>query len=162
LPARAPLTWRSSMTGSRQEVWRRHSTAPSPAPAKERIVLDHVGIEVSDYDRSKIFYELALKPLGMELLMEPMPVACGFGLPGDGKPFFWITARGKPAASGVHVAFTAPSRDVVDAFHEAALAAGAQDNGGPGEREIYHPHYYGAFVLDPDGNNVEAVCHKPA
>ena len=122
-------------------------------------MLDHIGVEVSDYERSKAFYTEALKPLGLELLMEPVPGAGGFGEPADQKPFFWIGARGGPAASGTHVAFEAPSTDVVDAFHTAALAAGAQDNGGPGKREIYHPNYYGAYVLDPDGNNVEAVFH---
>ena len=123
-------------------------------------MLDHVGLEVSDYERSKAFYTEALKPLGLELLMEPVPGAGGFGLPADQKPFFWIATRGGPAASGVHVAFAAPSTEIVDAFHAAALAAGAQDNGGPGKRPIYHPHYYGAYVLDPDDNNVEAVCHS--
>ncbi len=123
-------------------------------------MLDHVGIEVSDYERSRAFYGEALKPLGMELLMEPVPGAGGFGMPADQKPFFWITARERPAVSGAHVAFGAPSVEVVDAFHAAAVAAGAEDNGGPGKREIYHPNYYGAFVLDPDGNNVEAVCHS--
>ena len=125
-------------------------------------MLDHVGVEVSDYERSKAFYTQALEPLGLELLMEPVPGAGGFGLTANQKPFFWISARGRPAVSGVHVAFEAPSTEVVDAFHAAALAAGAQDNGGPGKREIYHPHYYGAFVLDPDGNNVEAVFHGAA
>ena len=124
-------------------------------------MLDHLGLEVSDYQRSKAFYEKALKPLGLAVLMEPASNACGFGLPSEGKPFFWIGAR-RRAVSGVHVAFATGSREVVDAFHAAALAAGAEDNGGPGVREIYHPHYYGAFVLDPDGNNVEAVCHVPA
>ena len=123
-------------------------------------MLDHLGIDVSDYERSKAFYSAALKPLGLELLMEPVPNACGFGRPADQKPFFWIADRGNPGA--VHVAFAAPDRETVDAFHDAALAAGATDNGGPGVREIYHPSYYGAFVLDPDGNNVEAVCHLPA
>jgi catechol 2,3-dioxygenase-like lactoylglutathione lyase family enzyme len=78
----------------------------------------------------------------------------------DQKPFFWISGRGHPAVSGVHVAFEAPSTEVVDAFYAAALAAGGQDNGAPGKREIYHPGYYGAYVLDPDGNNVEAVFHR--
>ena len=123
-------------------------------------MLDHVGLEVSDYESSKAFYNDALKPLRMELLMEPHPSACGYGLAADQKPFFWISARGRPAVSGAHVAFQVPSTEMVDAFHAAALAAGAQDNGGPGKREIYHPSYYGAFVLDPDGNNVEAVCHS--
>jgi catechol 2,3-dioxygenase-like lactoylglutathione lyase family enzyme len=123
-------------------------------------MLDHVGLEVSDYERSKAFYTEALKPLGLELLMEPVDGAGGFGLAADQKPFFWIATRGGPAVSGAHVAFAAPSTEIVDAFHAAALAAGATDNGGPGKREIYHPHYYGAYVLDPDANNVEAVCHS--
>jgi catechol 2,3-dioxygenase-like lactoylglutathione lyase family enzyme len=122
-------------------------------------MLDHVGFGVSDYERSKAFYEKALAPLGLTVLMEPMAQAAGFGE--AGKPFFWIETRG-PTAQGVHVAFAAESRETVDAFHAAALEAGGIDNGAPGVREIYHPHYYGAYVLDPDGNNVEAVCHKPA
>ena len=122
-------------------------------------MLDHVGLEVRDYDRSKAFYEQALAPLGLKLLMEPVEGACGFGGE-DGKPFFWVSTRGRPPVSGAHVAFEADGREVVDAFHAAALAAGAEDNGAPGRREIYHPNYYGAFVLDPDGNNVEAVCHR--
>ncbi|MGH2962506.1 MAG: VOC family protein [Solirubrobacterales bacterium] len=123
-------------------------------------MLDHVGLDVDDYDRSREFYEKALAPLGLKLMMEPAPRVGGFG---DGRmPFFWIGARGRGPQTGVHVAFTAESREVVDAFHAAALEAGATDNGGPGVREIYHPDYYGAFVLDPDGNNVEAVCHTPA
>lgn len=92
--------------------------------------------------------------------MEPIAGVGGFGI--EGKPFFWIGCRGRPAQTGVHVAFAAESREQVAAFHAAALEAGASDNGGPGVREIYHPNYYGAFVLDPDGNNVEAVCHLPA
>jgi catechol 2,3-dioxygenase-like lactoylglutathione lyase family enzyme len=110
-------------------------------------MLDHLGLDVSDYERSQAFYEKALAPLGLKLMMEPAP---GIG------------TRGRAAQSGVHVAFTADSRKTVDSFHAAALDAGATDNGGPGVREIYHPNYYGAFVLDPDGNNVEAVCHEPA
>jgi catechol 2,3-dioxygenase-like lactoylglutathione lyase family enzyme len=124
-------------------------------------VLDHIGIDVSDYQRSKAFYSDALAPLGIELLMEPVPNAAGFGRPDERKPFFWVFDR-EHVNQGTHVAFTAPDRATVDAFHAAALAAGATDNGGPGVREIYHPNYYGAFVLDPDGNNVEAVCHSPA
>ncbi len=118
--------------------------------------LDHVGLDVSDYATSKAFYEKVLAPLGMKLLMEPVDDVGGFGAD---FPFFWIGKRDRGPDSGVHVAFTAESRKAVDAFHAAALEAGATDNGGPGLREIYHPHYYGAFVLDPDGNNVEAVCH---
>jgi catechol 2,3-dioxygenase-like lactoylglutathione lyase family enzyme len=120
--------------------------------------IDHIGLDVSDYDRSRVFYEKALEPLGIKVLMEPAPGVCGFG--GD-FPFFWIGRRDLGPSTGTHVAFTAKDREMVDAFHAAALAARGTDNGGPGVREIYHPSYYGAFVLDPDGNNVEAVTHKP-
>jgi catechol 2,3-dioxygenase-like lactoylglutathione lyase family enzyme len=118
--------------------------------------LDHVGLDVSDYERSKAFYEQALAPLGLRLMLEHPGVA-GFG---DEYPFFWIGERGQGPDSGTHVAFRVDDRATVDAFHDAALAAGGRDNGGPGIRELYHPTYYGAFVLDPDGNNVEAVCHR--
>jgi catechol 2,3-dioxygenase-like lactoylglutathione lyase family enzyme len=120
-------------------------------------MLDHVGIEVADFARSRAFYEGALAPLGISVVMEPMPQAAGFG--DDRKPYFWVMARGRVPVSGAHVSFAAPDRDAVDAFHAAALAAGGTDNGAPGPRPIYHARYYGAFVLDPDGNNVEAVCH---
>jgi catechol 2,3-dioxygenase-like lactoylglutathione lyase family enzyme len=122
-------------------------------------MLDHVGFDVSDYERSKAFYEGALAPLGLTLLMEPAPGIGGFGE--DQKPFFWIATRGRTPATGIHVAFDTGDRGTVDAFHAAALEAGGTDNGEPGVREIYHPHYYGAYVLDPDGNNIEAVCHRP-
>jgi catechol 2,3-dioxygenase-like lactoylglutathione lyase family enzyme len=121
-------------------------------------MLDHLGFPVSDYDRSKAFYAQALAPLGLRLLMEPAPGVAGFGE--DGKPFFWIEGHGG-AVRGLHVAFDADDRASVDAFHAAALEAGGKDNCAPGLRE-YHPNYYGAYVLDPDGNNVEAVCHRPA
>jgi catechol 2,3-dioxygenase-like lactoylglutathione lyase family enzyme len=123
-------------------------------------MLDHIGIEVSDFGRSKAFYEAALEPLGIGLLME-LEGAAGFGSDtGHGpKPFFWVHARDRQIVSGAHVAFGADSPELVDAFHAAALAAGGTDNGAPGPRPIYHPGYYGAFVLDPDANNVEAVCH---
>jgi catechol 2,3-dioxygenase-like lactoylglutathione lyase family enzyme len=123
-------------------------------------MLDHLGINVSDYERSRDFYSKALAPLGYELLMEPIPGVGGFGSPEKQKPFFWIDTR-EDANKGVHIAFGVKERALVDAFHVAALEAGATDNGEPGVREIYHPNYYGAFVLDPDGNNVEAVCHYP-
>jgi catechol 2,3-dioxygenase-like lactoylglutathione lyase family enzyme len=120
-------------------------------------VLDHVGLPVSNFERSKRFYAEALSPLGYELLMEPSVSAAGFGR--WGKPDFWI-AQGDPGHA-VHVAFTADDRNTVDAFYEEAMAAGGRDNGGPGLRPQYHPSYYGAFVLDPDSNNIEAVCHRP-
>ena len=122
-------------------------------------MLDHVGFAVSDYDRSKAFYAQALAPLGLSLLMEPIAQAAGFGR--DGKPFFWIEARGEAVAGRLHIAFAVDDRATVDAFHSAALAAGATDNGAPGVRAIYHPNYYGGYVLDPDGHNIEAVCHRP-
>ena len=122
-------------------------------------MLDHVGINVSDYERSREFYERALAPLGFSLLMEPIPRTGGFG--SDDKPWFWISAERRPVTENMHVAFTVEDRATVDAFHAAALEAGGTDNGAPGVREIYHPTYYGAYVRDPHGNNVEAVCHKP-
>jgi catechol 2,3-dioxygenase-like lactoylglutathione lyase family enzyme len=122
-------------------------------------VIDHVGINVSDYATSKAFYEQALAPLGYSLLMEPMDGIGGFGK--DGKPDFWIGEPREPTSQNVHVCLAADDRATVDAFHEAALAAGGTDNGAPGVREIYHPNYYGAYVFDPDGNNIEAACHRP-
>lgn len=122
-------------------------------------MLDHIGINVFDYDRSRDFYARALGPLGFSLLMEPVAGVGGFGR--DGKPWFWISADRRPVTTNVHVAFTASDRATVDAFHAAALEAGGTDNGAPGLRTHYHPTYYGAFVLDPDGNNVEVCCHRP-
>ena len=122
-------------------------------------MLDHVGINVSDYARSRDFYARALAPLGYELLMEPMDGICGFGR--HHKPDFWIAGIREPTTTNVHVALAAPDRPTVDAFHAAAIAAGGTDNGPPGVRAHYHPSYYGAFVLDRDGNNIEAVCHFP-
>jgi catechol 2,3-dioxygenase-like lactoylglutathione lyase family enzyme len=123
------------------------------------MILDHVGIPVSDIDKSKAFYQKALAPLGIGIMMD-VGVAVGLGK-GD-KPDFWIGGlRGGLKKSDVaHIAFIAESRALVDAFYEAAIAAGGRDNGKPGIRAQYHPNYYGAFVLDPDGNNIEAVCHK--
>ena len=120
-------------------------------------MLDHVGLPVSDFERSKRFYAQALSPLGYELIMEPSPSAAGFGK--RGKPDCWI-GQGE-TGQAFHIAFAADDRATVDAFYEAAIAAGGRDNGGPGLRRRYHPSYYGAFVSDPDGNNIEAVCHKP-
>ena len=120
-------------------------------------MLDHVGLPVAELGRSKWFYEEALSPLGYVLIMDHADLAVGFGR--AGKPDFWIS-RGGPG-SAVHVAFACPDRATVDAFHAAAVAAGGRDNGRPGLRPQYHPTYYGAFVLDPDGHNIEAVCHGP-
>jgi catechol 2,3-dioxygenase-like lactoylglutathione lyase family enzyme len=120
-------------------------------------MFDHVIVDVTDLADSRGFFERALAPLGISVVME-FPDRCAFGVE-SGKPQFWLAARGAPGARGIHVAFGAESRDAVDAFHSAAIAAGAQDNGAPGLRPHYHPSYYGAFVLDRDGNNVEAVHH---
>lgn len=121
------------------------------------MILDHIGISVSDYEQSKAFYTAALKPLGIGLLME-VKGWCGFGR--GPAPQFWFGTGGQPQAP-MHIAFAAENRAQVRAFYAAALEAGAKDNGPPGIREIYHPHYYGAFVIGPDGHNVEAVCHQP-
>jgi catechol 2,3-dioxygenase-like lactoylglutathione lyase family enzyme len=120
-------------------------------------MLDHLILGVSDYERSKAFYSAALAPLGYEVVVEVEGLSCGFG--SAGKPGFFVGARER--SGPVHVAFSSPDRAGVDAFHAAAIAAGGADNGKPGLRELYHPDYYGAFVFDPDGNNIEAVCHEP-
>jgi catechol 2,3-dioxygenase-like lactoylglutathione lyase family enzyme len=123
-------------------------------------VFDHVGLNVTSYEVSRAFYEQALAPLGWRVVMSfDEWKAAGFGA--FDKPDFWISER-EPYGTGTHVAFVAPDRATVDTFHAAALAAGGRDNGEPGVREMYHPTYYAAFVLDVDGNNVEAVCHAPA
>lgn len=127
-------------------------------------MIDHITFGVSDYARSTAFYDAALAPLGLRQLFK-VPVEHTGGIHsvgyGDTRPFFWIAeqdaTRGK-----LHIALAARTRAEVDAFHAAALAAGGTDNGGPGVRQHYHPSYYGAFVLDPDGHNIEAVCHAPA
>jgi catechol 2,3-dioxygenase-like lactoylglutathione lyase family enzyme len=123
--------------------------------------LDHVGFAVADYARSKAFYEQALAPLGITLLMEFSGAAAGFGKEDGSRPSFFIEAHGEPAHGRLHVALRAESRAHVDAFHAAAIEAGGIGNGAPGLR-WYHPDYYGAYVLDPDGNNIEAVCHGRA
>ena len=120
------------------------------------MIIDHIGFEVSDAERSIEFYSKALAPLGIEKIME-FEGWTGFGK--NGKPEFWFGKGDSPQAP-MHIAFSADSREQVDQFYEAALAAGGKDNGAPGIREIYHPNYYGAFVFDPDGHNTEAVCHK--
>lgn len=128
-------------------------------------MIDHLTLIVSDYEKSKAFYLSALEPLGYALVMElsraqilelPFEKGCGLGV--RGKPDLWL----RPGQSIVptHIAFRANSREQVRAFHQAALRAGAKDNGAPGPRPHYHPNYYGAFVIDPDGYNIEAVCHE--
>ncbi|WP_263769331.1 VOC family protein [Propionivibrio soli] len=127
-------------------------------------MIDHVGITTGDLKKSRLFYSRALAPIGYSLLMEVSAAEtgsksfAGFGV--APKPDFWI-GSGTPNVPPVHVAFRVPSRALVDAFYKAAIAAGGRDNGTPGLRAHYHPNYYGAFVLDPDGHNIEAVCHEP-
>ncbi len=129
-------------------------------------MIDHLSSYTIDYAAAQRFYEAALAALGIPKQREttaswdsdfPTRRICGFG---PQRPVFWVIEV-REAASPRHVAFSAPTRAAVDAFYRAALGAGGRDNGAPGVRAIYHPTYYGAFVLDPDGNNVEAVCHTP-
>lgn len=119
-------------------------------------MIDHISLRVSNFDKALAFYSKALKPLDYSVVMK-FPGAAGLGT--KGKPDFWLTATSLPV-NPTHVAFAA-DRATVRAFHKAALAAGARDNGAPGLRPDYHPNYYGAFVLDADGNNIEVVCHRP-
>jgi catechol 2,3-dioxygenase-like lactoylglutathione lyase family enzyme len=131
---------------------------PSSAGPEPLFVLDHVALRVHDVAASRRFYEAALAPLGFTVVME-VPGVPGAGLGLSGHPSFWIHPG--DASGPIHVAFHAADRGRVDAFFAAAVAAGATDNGPPGVRLHYHPNYYAAFVTDPDGNNVEAVCHAP-
>lgn len=127
-------------------------------------MLDHIGFNVKDVHASKAFYDKALEPLGIAVVMTVGPEQTGvrtyLGYGKDGKPFFWF-GDDPELGNRLHVAFAAASRAEVDAFHAAAVAAGGTDNGAPGLRPHYHPNYYGAFVLDPDGHNIEAVSHRP-
>jgi catechol 2,3-dioxygenase-like lactoylglutathione lyase family enzyme len=134
-------------------------------PGRKQMI-DRVGFAVSDLARAQAFYAAVLAPLGIAEMMVVTPeqtgsggTAVGYGA--DGHPFFWI-GDNERVGEGTHIAFTAATRDQVDAFHAAALAAGGRDNGGPGLRAHYGPDYYAAFVYDPDGSNIEAVCHQPA
>jgi catechol 2,3-dioxygenase-like lactoylglutathione lyase family enzyme len=120
-------------------------------------MLDHVTLGVSDIERSRKFYDDALRPLGIERLYAEGETASGYGA--NRKAFFWISRR-DASQTGSHVAFSTEDRETVDRFHQAALSAGGRDNGQPGIRPHYHENYYGAFVLDPDGHNIEAVCHR--
>ena len=129
------------------------------------IMIDHTGLHVKDPTKSRAFYDAALATIGYAVL-RTVPaeytggkVVLGYGV--APKPDFWV-AEGDPETPRMHIAFRAKTRAEVDAFYQAAMAAGGRDNGPPGIRAHYHPNYYGAFVLDPDGHNVEAVCHDPA
>jgi catechol 2,3-dioxygenase-like lactoylglutathione lyase family enzyme len=126
--------------------------------------IDHMGLQVSDFEKALRFYRQALAPLGISVVMQVTKEETGSyqgaGLGRDGKPSFWI-GGGDRTTPSVHVAFVAENRAAVDRFFEAALSAGGVDNGAPGIRAHYHPNYYGAFVLDPEGHNIEAVCHAP-
>jgi catechol 2,3-dioxygenase-like lactoylglutathione lyase family enzyme len=123
-------------------------------------MIDHIGLTVSDYERSKAFYGAALAPLAYELVMEVGEVGPWGGFGAGGKADFWI-GQGEATTPRLHVAFRARDRATVRAFYDAAIEAGARDNGPPGLRPEYHSNYYGAFVVDPDGHNLEAVCHDP-
>ena len=119
------------------------------------MIIDHIGLAVSDYQKSKQFFSQVLAPLGIGVVTE---VHGWTGLGKSGKAEFWFGQHSSPQ-SPMHIAFGAENRAQVRAFHEAALRAGATDNGAPGIGEIYHPNYYGAFVIGPDGHNIEVVCH---
>ncbi|WP_413987961.1 VOC family protein [Labrys okinawensis] len=125
-------------------------------------MFDHIGFPVRDFARSRAFYDQALAPLGYSVQMEVTAEQTGgdahVGYGANGRPQFWI-GDGEVKGDRVHVAFVARDRAAVDAFYKAAMESGGTDNGPPGIREHYHPNYYGAYVLDPDGNNIEAVCH---
>jgi catechol 2,3-dioxygenase-like lactoylglutathione lyase family enzyme len=135
-----------------------------PRPTGDTI-LDHIEFAVADAERSRRFYEEALRPFGMSIIIRVGPErtrtgGTRYGLGRDGYPRVWFH-DGEAPGSPMHLALATADRRVVDAFHAAALAAGGTDNGAPGIRERYHPNYYAAFVLDPDGNNIEAVCQAP-
>ncbi|TYL97170.1 VOC family protein [Bradyrhizobium rifense] len=121
-------------------------------------MLDHVTIGITDIERSKAFYDQALQPLGIARLYAEGERFAGYGI--RPKAFFWIGLR-EPTQTGAHIAFAASDRATVQRFYDEAIAAGGKDNGPPGLRPHYHANYYGAFVLDPDGHNIEAVCHLP-
>jgi catechol 2,3-dioxygenase-like lactoylglutathione lyase family enzyme len=135
-------------------------------------MIDHVSLPVADYARSRAFYDRCLGALGykrvIESAEEPDYIWCGYAEAEGAEPPFCVGASSGPGGrpptatpEGQHIAFTAPDRAAVDSFHKEALLAGGRDNGAPGLRPQYHPNYYAAFVLDPDGHRIEAVCHRP-
>jgi catechol 2,3-dioxygenase-like lactoylglutathione lyase family enzyme len=134
-------------------------------------MIDHMGISACDFESSRRFYDAALTPLGVATMMEVTPEESGsyhgIGYGKNGKPFFWLSnvvhhvATDGARGTGIHIAFAAENRAAVDAYYAAAMAHGGRDNGPPGIRAHYHPTYYAPFVIDPDGFNVEAVCHAP-
>jgi len=127
-------------------------------------MIDHIGVVVSDYAKSKAFYTEALAPTGHSRVVELQGALAGgrdtAGFCHEDGSDFWI-GQGDAKTAPLHIAFRVPTRAAVDAFHRAAIAAGGRDNGAPGLRPQYHANYYGAYVLDPDGHNIEAVCHEP-
>jgi catechol 2,3-dioxygenase-like lactoylglutathione lyase family enzyme len=141
-------------------------TAKSEVPRFEGdAILDHIEFAVADAERSRHFYEAALRPFGLTVILRVGPErtrtgGTRYGLGRDGYPRIWFH-DGEAPGSSIHLALATTDRRVVDAFHAAALAVGGRDNGAPGLRERYHPNYYAAFVLDPDGHNIEGVCQVP-
>ena len=126
-------------------------------------MIDHITFGVRNFERSVTFYDRAFTPLGVSRLFTvPLEHSNGVKVTGygDDRPWFWL-AEEDATTGKLHIALTARSRAAVDAFHAAALAADGTDNGAPGVRPHYHADYYGAFALDPDGHNIEAVCHRP-
>jgi catechol 2,3-dioxygenase-like lactoylglutathione lyase family enzyme len=133
-------------------------------PLSKRLMLDHVSLGVRDLNRSRRFYDRALQPLGLRRTVDFEGRGSDYGSrPGQLGVEFTVTLEGAGAlvSSGMHICFLAPDREAVRTFHAAAISAGGTDNGGPGPRPEYHPDYYAAFVLDPDGHRIEAVCHAP-
>ena len=146
---RFSIAWRSDIWGGWQDASGRKRVLPVTLP-----LIDHLALRVRDVRRSRTFYEQALEPFGVKVVESSQ--GPGFAIEGGGD--FWI-GEGEPPAAPVHVAFAAADRATVDKFHRAAVEAGGRDNGAPGLRPHYHAGYYAAFVIDPDGNNVEAVFH---
>lgn len=145
-----------------QQQRKQHSYSPSQHTLLFTLthMLDHVGFRVQNFSASKMFYKKALAPLGIKPIMGQDGMYFGFG---TDQPFFWISARASDEGSAsTHVAFAAKSKEEVETFYNVAVEVGGKDNGAPGYRAEYHPGYYAAFILDPDGNNIEVVFHEEA